>query len=60
LKRRGFSVKVKVLKTFKDKHSGEIHEEGKVFVISKERFYEILKVAPLIEEVETKKKSTAK
>lgn len=53
-------MKVKVLKKFKDKYSGEIHEEGKTFIISRERFNEILEVGPLVEEIETKKKSTAK
>lgn len=54
-------MKAKVLKRFKDKYSGEIHEEGKIFIISRERYNEILEVGPLVEEVEVKKnkKSTA-
>ena len=49
-------MRVKVLKKFKDKYSGEIHKAGKVMTISKERYSEILKVAPLVEEVKTPKK----
>jgi hypothetical protein len=54
-------MKAKVLKKFKDKHSGKIHNVGETMTISKERFAEILEVAPLVEEVkETKKaKNTA-
>ena len=55
-------MKAKVLKKFRDKHSGEYHEAGTVISISKERFEEILKVAPLVEEVKEttkKKKNTA-
>lgn len=48
-------MKAKVLKSFKDKHSGEIHKVGATLNISRERFDEILKVAPLVEEIETKK-----
>ena len=54
-------MKAKVLSKFKDKYSGKIHNEGETMTISRERFEEILKVAPLVEEIkETKKKSTAK
>lgn len=53
-------MKAKVLKRFKDKYSGEIHKEGETITISKERYKEILKVAPLVEEVkDTKKAQTA-
>jgi hypothetical protein len=41
---------------FKDRYSGEIHKAGKVMTISRERFEEILTVAPLVEEVKTKSK----
>lgn len=51
-------MKAKVLKVFKDKHNGKIHKVGDVLTISKERFNEILSVAPLVEEVK-KAKSTA-
>jgi hypothetical protein len=44
-------MKVKVLKKFIDKHSGEIHKEGKILTVSKERFEEILSVDKLIEEI---------
>lgn len=49
-------MRAKVLKDFKDKYSGEIHKAGKVMTISRERFEEILTVAPLVEEVKTKSK----
>jgi hypothetical protein len=56
-------MKVKVLKKFIDKYSGEIHKEGKILTVSEERFEEILKVDKLIEEVTEKttvEPSTAK
>ena len=54
-------MKAKVLRKFKDKYSGKIHETGDMLTISRERFNEILTVAPLVEEVkEPKKKDTAK
>ena len=49
-------MKAKVLKDFRDKYSGELHKAGKVLTISRERFDEILTVAPLVEEVKTKSK----
>lgn len=50
-------MKAKVLKRFKDKYSGKVYNVDEVITISKERFEEILTVAPLVEKVETKKKS---
>lgn len=50
-------MRAKVLKRFKDKHSGRIYKEGEIITISKERFNEILEVAPLVEEVKTKKET---
>lgn len=48
-------MKVKVLKKFIDKHSGEIHKEGDLLTVSKDRFEEINKVADnLIEEIPEK------
>lgn len=44
-------MKVKVLKKFRDKHTGEIYKRGDTITISKKRFAEILTVAPLVEEV---------
>ena len=54
-------MKVKVIKKFRDKHTGEYHKAGKILVISKERFEEINKVSKeLVKEVESKKaKNTA-
>lgn len=50
-------MKAKVLKRFKDKYSGRIYRVDEVITISKERFEEILTVGPLVEKVETKKKT---
>lgn len=50
-------MKAKVLKAFKDKHSGEIYKAGDVITVTKKRFEEILKTAPLVEEVKEEKKS---
>lgn len=50
-------MKAKVLRRFKDKYSGKIYKVGQIVTVSKERFEEILTVAPLVEKVETKKKS---
>lgn len=47
-------MKVTVLKRFKDKHSGEIHEPGDILTVSKKRFAEILEVDKLVEAVEDK------
>ena len=44
-------MKAKVLKRFKDKHSGKIYEPGEIITISKKRFNEILEVDVLVEEV---------
>lgn len=50
-------MKAKVLRRFKDKYSGKVYKVGEVITISKDRFEEILIVAPLVEKVETKKKT---
>ncbi len=50
-------MKVKVIKKFRDKYSGEYYKVGKILVISKERYDEIIKVAPLVEEVKDTKKA---
>lgn len=52
-------MKVKVLKEFKDKYSGELHKVGEVMTVSKDRYDEILTVAPLVEEVKAPKKKAA-
>lgn len=54
-------MKAKVLYGFKDKYSGESHEPGKILTISKERFAEIVTVAPyLVEKIaEPKRQSKA-
>ena len=50
-------MKAKVLQLFKDKHTGELYAEGAIINISKERYEEILRVAPLVEAIpEAKKK----
>lgn len=50
-------MKAKVLKQFRDKHSGEIHKEGATITISKDRYREILTVGPLVEEIKNVKRS---
>lgn len=50
-------MKAKVLRRFKDKYSGKVYKVDEVITISKERFEEILTVAPFVEKVETKKKT---
>lgn len=55
-------MKVKVLKKFRDKNSGEYHKVGKILWISKARYEEICKVdKTLVEEVKdtAKAKNTA-
>ena len=48
-------MKAKVIKRFKDKHTGELHQKGTTITITKERFEEILSVGPFIEAVKTGK-----
>ena len=49
-------MRAKVLKPFKDKHNGKRYKTGAVITVSRERFEEILTVAPLVEEVKSKSK----
>lgn len=44
-------MKAKVLKRFKDKHTGELHLKGTTITVSKERFQEILSVGPFVEAI---------
>lgn len=44
-------MKVKVLKPFRDKVTGEMHKVGEEFTCTKKRYNEILSVDELIEEV---------
>lgn len=44
-------MKVKVLKPFRDKVTGEMHKEGEVFTCTKKRYNEILSVDKLVEEI---------
>ena len=48
-------MKAKVLKRFKDKHTGELHQKGTTITVSKERFDEILSVGPFVEAIKTGK-----
>lgn len=48
-------MKARVLAKFKDKYTGKIHKEGETITISKDRFEEILTVAPLVEEIKEAK-----
>jgi len=44
-------MKVKVLKDFNDKYTGERHKAGDTMTVTKARFEEILTVDKLVEEV---------
>lgn len=48
-------MRAKVLKPFKDKYSGKLHKEGDTITISKERYQEIRRKGPLVEEIRGKK-----
>ena len=49
-------MKVKVLKKFRDKHTGEYYKEGKILLITEARFKEITeKDATLVEKCAPKK-----
>jgi hypothetical protein len=50
-------MEAKVLKRFRDKHTGEIHIEGTTITVTKERLDEILSVGPLVEPIKPSKKS---
>lgn len=45
-------MKAKVVKSFRDKYTNEIHKENSEITISEERFAEILTVGPFVEKVE--------
>lgn len=48
-------MKVKVLRTFRDRYSGEIHRKDEVMTVNKDRYAEIIAVGPFVEEVKAKK-----
>lgn len=50
-------MKAKVLRKFRDKYTGKIHNPGDIIIVSTERFEEIVALAPLVEKVEIKKKA---
>lgn len=52
-------MKVRVLKSFKDKHSGKLYREGETITITKERYQEIVKGCLLVEEVKGAKPEKA-
>lgn len=52
-------MKVKVKRSFIDKHTKKTHKKGDIFTVSKERFDEIQKVGDLVEEVVEEKKAKA-
>lgn len=53
-------MKAKVLKKFRDKHTGKIYKVGTVIEVTKDRFAEIQKAdASLVEAVEEKTEDTA-
>lgn len=49
-------MKVKVLKTFRDKETNELRKTGDVFTCTKKRYNEILSVDALVEEVKEEAK----
>lgn len=49
-----------VLKTFKDKHTGELRKKGLTIDVSEERFKEILTVGPFVEAIPDSPKKTTK
>ena len=58
-------MKVKVLKKFIDKHTGEVHKKDEILAIDKKRYEEIISVDEglvevVAEEAPTEKKKTAK
>lgn len=53
-------MKAKVLKRFRDKHTGELYKVGTTITISRERFEEILTVGPLVEPIKTGKANKPK
>ena len=52
-------MKVRVLRPFKDKHSGKHYREGETLNISKERYKEILAECLLVEEIKGEKPEKA-
>jgi hypothetical protein len=53
-------MKAKVLKQFRDKHTGELHKEGTTIDIDRERLAEILTVGPLVEPIKAGKANKPK
>jgi len=51
-------MKVKVIKAFKDIHTGEMHKVGDEFTCTKKRYTEILSKGAFIEEVKEDKDET--
>ena len=48
-------MKVKVIKSFRDKHTGELYKTGKILNIKKERYEEIMSKGKLVEEIKEEK-----
>ena len=53
-------MKVKVIKRFKDKTTGKVRKVDDVFTVSKERFAEIIKAGPYVEEYKEENEKDAK
>ena len=53
-------MKVKVLKDFKDKYTGEYYKAGATITVTEERFNEILTVGKLVETIPEKKPARKK
>lgn len=52
-------MKAKVIRTFRDKHTNELRVEGEIINITKKRYEEILKTAPLVTEHKEEKADKA-
>lgn len=52
-------MKVKVIRKFKDKHTGKTHRRGEVMEITKERFQEISKVGEFVQTITENAQSDA-
>lgn len=53
-------MKVKVLKSFRDKHTKKRHNVGDIMEVTEERFAEILEKGPLVEKISEETKASTK
>ena len=60
MEKKETKMKVKVIKAFRDKHTGKLNKVGAKLNITKERYDEILKVGKFVEEIKADKKADEK